>query len=324
MLLPGAIAPEGKAGGFCMTCFYPLKAYRLINEKTLAGRNVLVFNKKDLKKKAYEPISLSCGQCIGCRIAKSRDWALRCVHEAQMNTDNCFITLTYNDENLNEFGSLDKRDFQLFMKRLRKRFAGQRIRFFHCGEYGEGLQRPHHHACIFGFDFPDKELWTTKDGNRLYRSEILEEIWQNGYCLIGDVTFQSAAYVARYINKKINGKRKEAHYKKINKQTGEVHEVVPEYITMSRRPGIGKEWFKKFKSDIYPKDFVTHKGKRFKPPAYYDRIYDIEANEKMNIIKNRRKRKIQKDSDNNTSKRLKVREYILKRKISKLERAIEC
>lgn len=129
-------------------------------------------------------------------------WAVRIVHEAQMWPQNSFITLTYRPEDLPQGGSLNVEHYQLFMKKLRARNTGHKIRFFHCGEYGEKLSRPHYHAILFNYDFPDKKVFSEKNGNTIYTSELLEDIWGKGFCTIGDVTFQSAAYVARYVMKK--------------------------------------------------------------------------------------------------------------------------
>ena len=156
-----------------MACYRPLRAYALRNAE---GKMQVSFKRKI----GYEPIWLPCGQCIGCRLERSRQWAMRCMHEAQMYDRNCFVTLTYDDEHLPPNGSLNKRDFQLFMKRLRKRY-GSGIRYYQCGEYGELLGRPHHHAILFNFDFDDKVLWSVRDGVRLYRSASLEQLWPHGY-----------------------------------------------------------------------------------------------------------------------------------------------
>ena len=138
-----------------MPCYKPLKAYysKDVNE---SGKRSLVFT----SEKALLPVELMvpCGRCIGCRLDRSLQWAMRCVHEASMHEDNCFITLTFDDDHLGD-GSLKVSDFQNFMKRLRQAIAPKKVRFFHCGEYGAKLSRPHHHACLFGFDFPDKVLW---------------------------------------------------------------------------------------------------------------------------------------------------------------------
>ncbi len=210
-----------------MSCFHPLSAYRLLTRKTPNGKSVIAFNSKSVNNLPFEEINLPCNQCIGCRIERSRQWAIRCIHEASLFQNNCFITLTFSDSNLDEQGSLMKSDFQKFVKRLRKKFQGKErvvtpngkvtfpIRYFHCGEYGAQLSRPHHHACLFNFDFYDKKIWSVRSGVRLYRSADLERLWPFGFSTLGDVTFQSAAYIARYITKKINGKLAEEHYKKV-------------------------------------------------------------------------------------------------------------
>ncbi len=203
----------------------------------------------------YHAIQLPCGQCSGCRLERSRSWAVRCVHEASLHDENCFITLTFNNHYLDPIGSLDKRTFQLFMKRLRKEIAPGKVRFFHCGEYGSKMKRPHHHACLFGFDFPDKWLFDTREGVDLYRSPMLERLWPFGFSTIGEVTFESAAYVARYISKKINGELAPAHYARVDHKTGEMFSILPEYITMSLRPGIAGAWFDKFEGDVFPRIF---------------------------------------------------------------------
>lgn len=297
-----------------MSCYKPLYAYRSF-EKNPSGKFRIVFSQA--KAFAPKPMLLPCGRCIGCRIDRSRQWAVRCVHEASLYERNCFITLTFNDDNLDKSGSLVKRDFVLFIKRLRKRF-GPGVRFFHCGEYGELNSRPHHHACLFNFDFPDKVLWSVRSGVRLYRSKILDELWPFGFCTVGDVTFESAAYVSRYILKKIVGKDAESHY------VGRV----PEYITMSRgckklgTGGIGKGWFNKFSTDIYPHDFVVMKGgKTLKPPRFYDNIYDLTNPGDFAKIKLAREVKARSCVDNSFA-RLNVRRVIQEDKVKLLRREL--
>lgn len=147
-----------------MPCYHPLKAYR-------APGGGVAFNVRD--GYADLPVDLPCGQCAGCRWTKAKDWSLRCVHEAQLHSRNCFITLTYNDEHLPENESLDVEHWQLFAKKLRHRFG--KFRFLHCGEYGE-LGRPHYHALLFGLDFGhDRIKLKKKDGNELFTSESLDK-----------------------------------------------------------------------------------------------------------------------------------------------------
>jgi len=262
-----------------MTCYHPLLAFR--------SEGKIVFNKPFPFAKGF---NLPCGQCVGCRLNYSRQWAIRLVHENQMHENSCFITLTFSPEELNKRGnpdSLDVRDFQLFMKRLRKKHQ-HKIRFFHCGEYGEKNQRPHYHALIYNHDFPDRKLFKERKNIKLYTSKELEELWPYGFSTIGDVTFQSAAYVARYIMKKQKGETAQEHYTNIDPSTGEVTTIEPEYCTMSRKPGIGYNWFQKYKTDVYPKDVCIINNHEVKPPRYYDTLLNEEE---LKEVKKKRQEK---------------------------------
>jgi len=234
---------------------------------------------------------------------------------------NAFITLTYNDANLPTDGSLQLRDFQLFMKRLRKRLG--RVRFYHCGEYGEKFRRPHYHACLFGMDFPDKKLFKIQNKQRLYTSDILSELWPLGFSTTGDVTFESAAYVARYITKKITGASAEAHYENINPETGEISSLKPEYTTMSRRPGLGASWLEKYLSDVYPGDFVVIRGKKMKPPKYYDSIYELTHKEYYESLRRKRTVAARAHVEESSRERLAVREKVQSARMGKLPRTYE-
>lgn len=283
-----------------------------------------------------KPIDVPCGQCIGCRLEKSRQWALRCVHEAQLHDENSFITLTYDDDSLPTNASLDVTHFQRFMKRLRKKLGDKKIRFFHCGEYGSNdpsnpkhrlqygiskLGRPHYHALIFGHEFiEERELIKEKDGTKLYTSPLLQELWPKGFNTVGELTFESAAYCARYITKKINGEAAKDHYTRISHVTGESFEVKPEYITMSRRPGIASDWYDKYKNDVYPKDFTTVRGKKIKPPKFYDRKLEEESIDEYNKIKARRIKQAKANKSDNTPERLATKEYIKKVQAEMLKR----
>lgn len=304
-----------------MPCNRPLKAW-YSSKVNPTGKKSLVFAvKKDGGCRrvphdyADRALSVRCGQCLGCRLEHSRSWAVRCVHEASLHERNCFITLTFDDNNLRPTGSLDKADFPKFMKRLRKRFFGNgksEVRYFHCGEYGEKFKRPHHHACLFGFDFPDKELWSVRDNVKLYRSRVLEELWPFGFCTIGDVTFESAAYVARYVTKKITGSQARDHY----------GTLVPEYLTMSRRPAIGRGWIDKFKKDVYPDDFLVIRGnKKCKPARYYDRRFEVTDPAGYALIKEARKSKMVASDDD--WRKLLSRRIVQDAKGSQLKRGYE-
>ncbi len=301
-----------------MVCYYPLKGYR---SRTLTknGKRSIVFNRNhgftDL------PVKVPCGQCTGCRLERSRQWAIRCTHEASLHENNCFITLTYDDEHLPYNGSLDVTHFQKFMKRLRKKYAPKTIRFYHCGEYGSQFGRPHYHACLFGHDFEDKYLWKESNGVPLYRSSQLENLWTFGHSSVGTVTFESAAYVARYIMKKVTGDDAQDHYQHLD-ENGEFHDRLPEYTTMSRRPGIGKDWFEKFSKDVYPEDFIVLNNKKMRPPKYYDGLYEVKEPNEYQSIKRRRKLATSEHSENNTPERLRVREKVQEAKLKTLKRVL--
>ena len=298
-----------------MPCYHPIAAYQTVDGQ-------VVFSERryfDISR----TLSLPCGQCVGCRLERSRQWAMRCLHEAKLHEKNCFITLTYNDEHLPRNRSLDYRDFQLFMKKFRKKF-GSKIRFYMCGEYGEKFDRPHFHACIFGFDFSDRKYWKqTGSGSKLYRSEELEKLWKYGFSSIGDVNFESAAYVARYIMKKVTGQGKhDQHYKFTDLETGEVLEKKPEFNKMSLKPGIGYDWYKRFCSDVYPHDYVVINGKKVRPPKYYDLKYSIESPFEWEEVQQKRIDLGKANFEDNTDARLVVKEQVTKARLKLLKREL--
>lgn len=303
-----------------MPCYRPLNGFKS-KDLNPSGKRSIVFNYSQGYKDM--PVTVPCGQCIGCRLERSRQWAIRCHHEASLHERNCFITLTYAPEHVPEQGTLIKKHYQDFMKRLRKRF-GPNIRYFHCGEYGEKNARPHYHACLFNFDFVDKKLWKSVRGNNLYLSEALEELWPFGFSTIGDVTFESAAYVARYITKKINGDRALDHYTTYSRETGEITgERLPEYTTMSLKPGIGAGWIQKYHKDVYPNDLVIMREKEMKPPKYYDKIYDQYDATQFRKIKAKRVALAKERTPDNTPERLSVRERVKELATKLLKRSYE-
>jgi len=258
-------------------------------------------------------VTVACGQCIGCRLERSRRWAMRCLHEASLHKASCFITLTYSDEHLPGDRGLCLDDWQRFMKRLRKNVG--KVRFFHCGEYGEITARPHYHACIFGQDFSaDRVLFKmTKDGHRLYTSEVLTETWGLGHAIIGDVTFESAAYVARYVMKKVTGDKAESHYGGRR----------PEYVTMSRNPGLGAGWFEKYGDETFRDDFVVINGKRCRVPKFYDDRFAELHPEEFCRVKARRVAAASQHSEDTTRERLDDRETVQVERVKLLRRSVE-
>lgn len=288
-----------------------------------------------------EKILLPCRQCIGCRLDHSVMWATRCMHESKSYEENTFITLTYSDEQLPRDKSLCLRHVQLFLKRLRKHI-GSKIKVFYCGEYSpprlkytrfdvdleyqdEG-RRPHYHALIFGYQFPDQKLWSVRDDIRIYTSDALARLWQYGFSTTGNLTFESAAYVARYSLKKINGKQRNqpdpitglTHYERIDDYTGQIYEVEQEFAHMSN--GIGRDFLHRYMGDIYPHDHCVVNGSELRPPRYYDDIYDSLPGSQLEAIKAKRIERMHKHLADNTPARLRQREKVKEAQVKMLKR----
>lgn len=254
-------------------------------------------------------MQVPCGQCVGCRLERSRQWAVRIMHEASLHDENIFVTLTYDEDNLPDDGSLHKEDFQKFMKRLRKFFSPERISYFHCGEYGDENWRPHYHAILFGVDFPDKSLYSRNGRDEaLYTSPTLSRLWGLGMALFGAVTFESAAYVARYCVKKVTGQEALHVYRWIDSETGEIHFIEPEYATMSKDPAIGLNWLRLNYQEVQQNDSVVMRGYEMTPPRFYDkRMRDLDS---LRKAKRQRLRKAYRNPAELTDERLKVKERV--------------
>lgn len=324
-----------------MPCFHPLQGYRARHVNPASGKRSVVFDPQI----GYvdRPVTVPCGRCIGCRLERSRQWAMRCVHEASMHADNAFITLTYNDQHLPAGGTLIKKDFWDFAKRLRRSIEPSKIRIFYCGEYGErckvcdgsrrkcvcpkfepGLGRPHFHALLFGHDFADKQPWRPNGrGDKRFTSESLSRLWGMGFVTTGAVTFESAAYVARYCTKKKHGDEAEAHYRSVVADTGEIIQRVREFAQPSLRPAISKGWLQSFMADVYPDDFVVLRGQQMKPPKYYDRLHETDAPAAHGAIKAERARYGRAHEADSTPERLAVRKKCKEAQISQLKRELE-
>lgn len=221
--------------------------------------------------------SIPCGQCMSCRLSKAEDWSTRCHHEASLHEANSFVTLTFSDDYLPSDLSVRVRHLQLFMKRLRKALGHERVRYFGCGEYGEKNFRPHYHLILFGFCPTDLQPWRrTGSGYIVSRSAFLEGIWPYGHVEVGTVTVQSAGYVARYVTKKTTGEDAGDAYTRWSPH-GFPWSVVPEFLVMSRRPGIGDNWFGQFQADAFPSDFVIIEGAKRSVPRFYKKRLDEQS-----------------------------------------------
>lgn len=266
-----------------LECLYPVTAWRDINGQRPNGRWPLVFNPEN--GSPHEKLKMRCGQCIKCRLEKARQWSIRIVHESKMHEQNSFITLTYDDDHLPPNKSLNKKDYALFLKKLRQhifRSHNQQIKFYQCAEYGDETARPHHHMCIFGYDFPERILYKTVTGIPLFISETLNKMWGHGFCTIGEITPDSAMYCAKYVIKKITGENAAKHY----------NGRMPEYQTMSLAEGIGKKFLDTYQSDIYNHDTLIFNGRKLRPTKYYDYLLEKQNPDIFRHIKSSRKEKL--------------------------------
>lgn len=226
-------------------------------------------------------------------------WAIRCHHEAQMHERSCFVTLTYDDEHLPPGGLLERSRYKWFLRRLVKRL-GVPCRFFFGGEYGAGA-RPHYHGLLFGVDFDDRVLHSKRGDNLLYRSPLLEELWPLGFSSVGSVSFESAAYVARYCLKKSGV-------------------TLPgQFVRMSRRPGLGSSWLQKYASDAFPRGYVVIGGKEVKAPRFYDNWFKALRPWDFEMVR-RRRMAAALERGPVVPARLRASEIILKGRVDKLER----
>jgi len=291
-----------------MPCYKPLQGFKRMDN------GGLTFVKAESSGVKME---VACGQCLGCRLDRSREWASRMIHEAAMHKDNCFLTLTYDDEHVPQLytggpGTLIPKHFTDFMKRLRWHCKNDRIRYYMCGEYGDETRRPHYHACLFGIDFADKiMIGANNDGEPWYSSPSIERIWDKGFNTLGALTWESAAYVSRYIMKKRTGKQAEDHYLRCD-DYGVAYWLEPEYNSMSRgyrckehrdlerRPddcdkctgGIGADWYAKYKNDVFPSDEMPLPNgvRRGGVPRFYEEILQAEDPDTYEAVKESRKK----------------------------------
>lgn len=307
-----------------MPCYNPMQ----VNFSVIDGKKIIDFSSVTPIRNFIDGVphffpesvmALPCGACIGCRLEHSRQWAMRIMHESEMHEHNCFLTLTYAPEHLPSDNSLHKKHFVDFMKRLRiavsrgthPAFVSDGVRYYHCGEYGERFARPHYHACMFGLRLLDLEQF--KSGKfPLFTSKTLTDLWGFGYVVVGELTFESSAYVARYCTKKITGQKAPDHYQ--GRQ--------PEYSTMSRRPGIGATWYEKYKNDIYPDDFLVVRGHKCGVPRFYDKLLDRENPDLLLQLKQDRLLRARENPDN-TYERLKIREFCVSDKFYRKIRSYE-
>lgn len=280
-----------------MSCYHPLYAVELgIKDNGKRALKILDYRPNDGQTHVYvgnkpysvdKLVKLPCGQCIGCRIAYSKQWAARCMMELESHDSAYFVTFTYDDGHVPlswysdpETGeayqamTLRKRDLQLLMKRIRKHFGDDHIRFFASGEYGDSTFRPHYHAILFGLHLSDLVPYkTVKEAGQYYtyyNSKELSDCWQKGFVVVGSVSYESCAYVARYVMKKLKGKEAKFYQE---------HNIEPEFVNMSRRPGIARDYYESHPG-VFDFDYINLRtpdgGRKLRPPRYFKRLYEFD------------------------------------------------
>lgn len=308
-----------------VTCYKPLSARR-------APDGTIVFTASGAF--CADPLKLPCGQCIGCKLDHGKRWATRIMHQAQTAREDvspknpngkpsCFVTLTFDDQHLPLNRSVHVRYIQLYIKRLRN--LGYKFSYYACGEYSpEKERRAHFHVCLLGVDFSKDRIFQkkSKTGFPLYHSKELDDCWDHqGLAWIGDLTWDSASYTARYVTNKITGPMAVDYYRHTDPDTGEVFQLKPEFATMSRNPALGKDWIKKYMFPTFRDDSVIVKGKATQPPPYYTKELEKHDPELHSEIKLKRITAIKKFEKNNTPERLSAAEVIKLQKITMYKRS---
>lgn len=288
-----------------MSCVHPIPAWRNNYSDLRSRKRAAPFFKPppkiSLQNNTVKYTPLPCGRCICCRIDQSRQWALRGVCETNSVERSSFLTLTYKPESLPPTGSLVKQHYQDFIRALRRR--GYKFTFMLCGEYGKNLGRPHYHMICFGEDFKQNSTPAPipqTEQYPLYINQQITDLWSHGHVVIGSVTFSSIQYVAKYVTKKVTGEMAKDHYDGKH----------PEFMQPSTRPAIGKRWFDRYETDVYPSDQFVFEGKVLRPPKYFQRRYAQKYPDKALDLSVKRETVAGLRNHLNTPERLQARKAI--------------
>lgn len=313
-----------------VACYHPVRGWW---SRTLSknGTRRLTFSPADAW--LDRPVTVSCGQCMGCRLAKSQDWVTRMMHERQYHDCASFITLTYSTEHVPISGGLVVSHLQKFLKRLRRNIdyhygTEKKIAYYACGEYGSKNLRPHYHLVVFGEDFADdRRKHAMRRGHVTYRSPRLEKLWNLGFSEIGDVNSTTTAYVAKYVTKKVKVSDEATNnpYRRFNSLTGETWTVQREFQTSSRNPALGLRWFKDFGAAAIERGFCVIEGKKVPVPRYYLLKGEASIPELIKEYKSdvRRRMASKEVKFNNTPERLIVRETVKAAYINSAKRNLD-
>lgn len=247
--------------------------------------------KKHPEYRFVDFVSVPCGKCPECLNANAKDWVYRIMKEAQQWDSNYFITLTYDDEHLPNPPFLVKDEISKFNKKLKvyleREGLPSNFRFYAVGEYGSEGYRPHYHGIYFNLTIPDlKPFGKTQSGAVNYISDFIAKVWSKGLISIGEVDEASAAYVARYCEKKrdLTDEEKRKYNNFYDPLTGVMFQ--PEFSVMSRRPGIGADALDYVKKKVDNEDYSLFiKGHAYSVPMYYRKKIDNQRFKDYNKVK---------------------------------------
>jgi len=181
-----------------------------------------------------------CGRCGGCRLNRAEQWSNRLLWESENYKNSLFCTLTYTTENIPADNSVNKRELQLFFKRLRKKIDFK-FKYFACGEYGETHGRPHYHAVILGLSHIEHE-------------SAIKDCWTLGFISVSPFNKSRARYVAGYL------------LKEVDKTINLLGRNKP-FALMSK--GMGLDFALKYEEKIKRGDPITINGKPVGIPRYF-------------------------------------------------------
>lgn len=309
-----------------MTCYNPVPAVYNTKEYAKTGKKNIIlvvhqdteekrkFTKAQYPEPLYKLIYIPCGKCAGCRSDNAKMWSLRAYNEMKMHERNCFITLTYNEDNPLVakdplcLVSLRYKHFQNFMKRLRKKLNYPDLQYLVCGEYGTENGRAHWHAILFGIDFSeipnDKELVYVSKGYEHYKSKLLQECWSVynkefdtyipiGYVDLANCDIDCCNYVAGYVLKKLPVGCSDPEV-----LPGiELVDRCPPMVRSSRRPAIGYKWYKEYGKNACEKGFQYVRDKndktcfKAKTPQYYFKKFELDYPDLFRNVKQKRDKK---------------------------------
>lgn len=265
-----------------MACEEPRRAY----QRSDGGALRFSLPNPNESAHTWRGIQIPCGTCILCRNEQARQQAIRIAHEATLWPTSSFLTMSYADEHLPRYNSLNYDHLEKFWKRLRKHLG--ELRYYAVGEYGDISLRPHYHACLFGHDFTENSVILTETPHRTWVNEKLTRMWGYGRVVIGQLNYQTARYTASYVTKKLRAKQR---YVRVDEATGELIELEQPAARMSRN--LGKEWWTQWGHQVADHDYVIINANKHKPPKAYDRWLGEVNENKLKAIKQARQQHAQ-------------------------------